>query len=127
MTLIELTVILVVLLVFLGLTFIGVRAWKKGADRTACIMNIYQTQMAVRSFANMNGLSPGTDVGELPNPIDVKAQLLGENGFIQSEPECTGNGAYQFGGNLIPRTGTLYLSCSLASAGQHVPGNYDAW
>ncbi len=82
MTLIELTVILVVLLVFLGLTFIGVRAWKKGADRTACIMNIYQTQMAVRSFANMNGLSPGTDVGELPNPIDVKAQLLGENGFI---------------------------------------------
>ncbi len=127
MTLIEVTVLLVLLLVLLGMTFIGVRAWKKGADRTACIMNIYQTQKAVRSFANMNGLSPGTDAGALQNPIDVKSQLLGENGYIQSEPECPGSGTYQFGGNMIPRTGKLYLSCSLASTGEHVPGSYDSW
>ena len=127
MTLIEITVILVVLLLFLGTAFIGVRAWKRGSDRVACIMNIYKTQKAVRCFANMNGLAPGTDTEHLRNPIDVKAQLLGEGGFIERKLECPGRGTYQFSGNVIPRPGALYLSCSLASTGQHVPSNYQSW
>ena len=127
MTLIEITVILVVLLTFLGMTFIGVRAWKQGSDRTACIMNICKTQKAVRSLANFNGLAPGTNTAALSNPIDVKAQLVGEDGYLASVPECPGNGTYQFAGDLIPRPGALYLSCSLASTGQHVPADHQAW
>ena len=127
MTLIELTVTLATLLLFLGMMFIGVRAWKKGADRTACILNIYQTQMAVRSFANMYGLAAGTDTSNLANPIDVKARLVGEDGYIEQEPECPGGGTYRFGGNKIPRPGALYLSCSLAATGQHAPGDDQSW
>ncbi len=127
MTLLEVTVIVVVLLTFLGMTFIGVRAWKRGSDRMSCVMNIYRTQMAVRSVADMNGLAPGTDAGALSNPIDVQALLMGENGFIDSVPECPGSGTYHFGGNVIPRKGVLYVSCSMAAAGNHVPIDYAKW
>jgi hypothetical protein len=127
MTLIELSVIVVVSLTLLGMVFIGVRSWKRGADRVSCVMNIYQTQMAVRSLANMSGLAPGTDTASLRNPIDVKAQLVGTGGYLPVEPKCPGSGTYQFGGNKIPRRGELYLSCSLAEAGQHVPNDYQTW
>lgn len=127
MTLIEVTVLLVVLLIFLGMAFIGVRAWKKGADRTACIMNISQTQKAVRSLANMNGLAPGTNTAALSHPIDIREQLVGENGYLASEPRCPGSGTYEFAGNVIPRVGELYLTCSLAETGEHQPEEHHTW
>jgi hypothetical protein len=87
-------------------------------------MNIYETQRAIRSFANMNGLAPGMDTSDLPTPIDVKAALLGEEGYLAREPECPGGGEYQFGGNRIPLPGELYMSCTLASADEHVPARH---
>ena len=49
MTLLELTVVILVLLSLISVLFIGARAWKKGSDRAACILNIRNFQQAVRS------------------------------------------------------------------------------
>ena len=48
MTLLELTVVILVLLSLISILFIGARAWKKGSDRAGCIMNIRNVQQAVR-------------------------------------------------------------------------------
>ena len=56
MTLLELTVVILVLLSLISILFIGARAWKKGSDRSANIMNIRNTQQAMRGHENMKGL-----------------------------------------------------------------------
>ena len=53
MTLLELTVVILVLLSLISILFIGARAWKKGSDRAGCIMNIRNVQQGMRSFQNM--------------------------------------------------------------------------
>jgi len=54
MTLLELTVVILVLLSLISILFVGARAWKKGSDRSANIMNIRNTQQAMRGHQNMN-------------------------------------------------------------------------
>jgi type II secretory pathway pseudopilin PulG len=58
MTLLELTVVILVLLSLIAILFVGARAWKKGSDRSANIMNIRNTQVAMRGHENMNQLVP---------------------------------------------------------------------
>ena len=41
MTLLELTVVILVLLSLITILFVGARAWKRGSDRSANIMNRY--------------------------------------------------------------------------------------
>ena len=53
MTLLELTVVILVLLSLISILFIGARAWKKGSDRSANIMNVRNTQQAMRGDQNM--------------------------------------------------------------------------
>ena len=53
MTLLELTVVILVLLSLISILFVGARAWKKGSDRSANIMNIRNTQQAMRGHENM--------------------------------------------------------------------------
>lgn len=59
MTLLELTVVILVLLSLISILFIGARAWKKGSDRSANIMNIRNTQQAMRGHQNLKELNPG--------------------------------------------------------------------
>jgi type II secretory pathway pseudopilin PulG len=59
MTLLELTVVILVLLSLISILFVGARAWKKGSDRSANIMNIRNTQQAMRGHENMKGLLVG--------------------------------------------------------------------
>jgi prepilin-type N-terminal cleavage/methylation domain-containing protein len=61
MTLLELTVVILVLLSLISILFVGARAWKKGSDRSANIMNIRNTQQAMRGHQNMKELSAGAD------------------------------------------------------------------
>ncbi len=56
MTLLELTVVILVLLSLISILFVGARAWKKSSDRAANIMNIRNVQQAVRAHQNMQGL-----------------------------------------------------------------------
>ena len=65
MTLLELTVVILVLLSLISILFIGARAWKRGSDRAASILQIRNVQQAVRSYSNMNGKNPGDGATEI--------------------------------------------------------------
>jgi hypothetical protein len=127
MTLIELSVIILVLLTFISLSFVGVRAWKRGSDRAGCIMNIRQVQQAVRGYANTNNLAEGTDTDLLTPAINLQAQLIGTGKYLEQQPLCPGNGLYHLGGNLIPPRGMLYMTCTLAGTDGHVPDDHGSW
>jgi len=51
MTLLELTVVILVLLSLISILFVGARQWKKGSDRAGCIMLQRNIQQAVRGDA----------------------------------------------------------------------------
>ena len=109
-TLIELSVVIAVLLLLVGVLFIGITAWKNGANTAACIINLSSIQKAARGYANMNGLSPGS--------AEVSATLT-TAGFWATAPGCPGGGTYTFG-TTTPAQGTAYATCSFSASG-HAP------
>lgn len=127
MTLLEISVIILVLFSFISILFIGVGAWKRGADRAACIMNIRQVQLAVRSYANTEGLDEGAHTNELSPPVNLPAELIGADKFLPRHPLCPGNGIYTLDGNKIPPRGVLYMNCTLALSQDHVPNSFGSW
>ncbi|MEY4570523.1 MAG: hypothetical protein RLZZ398_1962 [Verrucomicrobiota bacterium] len=126
MTLIELTVVILVLLSLISILFIGALAWKRGSDRALCIMHIQAVQKGVRSYANINGFGDGD------NAPNLKNEVIGLGRFIAVTPICPGSGTYSFGTtfgvNTIPPVGVLYLQCTLAAApSPHEPSFYQDW
>jgi len=134
LTLIELTVVIVVLLSLVGVLFIGTRAWREGSNKATCIVNQRNFQQAVRSYANLNGLTQGTAVTDddiigagfisgtasnsttsTPASFDITCPLDGD--------------AYAEGpdGAAVPGTGVLWKVCANASSDDHVPTSYDTW
>src|SRR6202022_2778485 len=79
-TLLELSVVIAVILLLVGVTFIGINAWREGANKSACILNLSTIQKAARGYQNMNGLN-ATD----PLP---KASLIGANNLVPVMPQC---------------------------------------
>ena len=108
-----------ILLAFILLT--GARAWKRGVDRTSCIVNINAVQKGVRGFSNMSGYTPGDTVPGL------EAMVVGPGTFFESLPNCPGGGAYTLGGDTIPVEGSLYMSCSLELSHDHLPPSAESW
>lgn len=123
MTLIELTVVILVLLSLVMILFLGAQAWKRGTDRASCLMQIRQVQVAVRSYSNLNEFRMGDDV----SPVDLKAVLVGNSDWVQQSPVCPGGGTYSYGGNIIPPLGRLYMDCSLAASDDHEPEDFAGW
>jgi type II secretory pathway pseudopilin PulG len=119
MTLLELTVVILVLLSLISILFIGARAWKKGSDRAGCIIQIRNVQQGIRSFANMNGLNPGDAV---PGG-SWHALVIGPGLFVEREPLCAAGGVYAPAADgVIPAIGTLGIVCSMAgSPDLHTP------
>ena len=125
MTLLELTVVILVLLSLIGLLFAASRAWKAGADRSACILNQSNMQKAMRGNANMRNYIIGQTVP------DMASQLIGTNGYLPVMPSCPLGGTYTLGGDLgpdvIPPQGTIYMPCSHADSHDHRPTVHDDW
>src|SRR6202166_1783221 len=86
-TLIELSVVIAVLLLLVGVLFIGVTAWKTGANTSACIINLSSIQKAARGYQNMNGLATAA-----PLPVTT---LTGA-GFWMTLPTCPTGVSYVF-------------------------------
>ena len=126
-SLLELTVMILVLLTLATVLFIGAGAWKRGSDRAQCIAQIRSVQVAVRSYANMSGLPAGRDLSRLSVPISLKDELIGRGRYVESTPSCPGGGEYSYGGDVIPEFGDLYLSCSLGGSQSHVPDVHSDW
>lgn len=126
MTLLELTVVILVLLSLIAVLFVGARAWKRGSDRAICIIHIQSVQKGVRSYANLYGFSDGD------NAPDLKNKVIGIGRFVEASPICPSNGSYSFGAtfgvNTIPPVGELYLQCTLATAPTpHEPSSHADW
>jgi hypothetical protein len=125
MTLLELTVVILVLLSLIMIINIGAHAWKRGSDRALCIMYIHNVQKGVRSYANFYGLSEGAVT---PN---LQSKVIGAGRFMEVTPTCPAHGVYSFGQsagtNTIPPMGELYMQCSLSASFLHVPQDHSDW
>jgi prepilin-type N-terminal cleavage/methylation domain-containing protein len=114
MTLLELTVVILVLLSLISILFIGARAWKEGSDKAGCIMNIRNVQQAVRSYQNMNAQNAGATL--------ASTAITGAGNFLEVAPVCPGAGTYTYK-SAIPEVGTLYVTCGLSSTKGHEPSS----
>lgn len=121
MTLIEMTVVILVMMSLVVLLFVGAHAWKRGSDRAICIVNLEQVQKGVRSFANLRNHPPGAVVAGLESGV------IGAGKFYEAMPRCPGGGGYTTLGDKVPDLGELYLSCSLAVSERHEPDDFSGW
>jgi prepilin-type N-terminal cleavage/methylation domain-containing protein len=107
-TLIELSVVIAVILLLVGVLFIGIQAWRDGANKSACLVNMASIQKAVRGEQNINTLNPGDAL--------ASTQLV-TDGYFGALPTCpVGNTAYTYTGS-IPAQGTQYATCAAAGNG----------
>ena len=126
MTLLELTVVILVLLSLISILFVGARAWKKGSDRAACILNIRNVQQAVRGHANMNNLAAGAP---LLNDViyGASTETNANVNVYMKTPVCPGTTTPYTPLAVVPATGTLYIDCALKADAQHVPAGHGEW
>ncbi len=121
-TLLEMTVVILVLIGLVAILFIGARAWKKGSDRASNIMNIRNVQQAVRGHANVRGLMPG-------DPLDV-GQIVGSGRYVRNLTPPALEIIYAYG-TTVPTIGTLYLNATYAGSSADdyapTPGSYADW
>jgi prepilin-type N-terminal cleavage/methylation domain-containing protein len=102
MTLLELTVVILVLLSLISILFVGARAWKKGSDRSANLMNLRNTQQAMRGAQNMR-----TDVTVTTfSSTDLAAYM--------KFPAAVSTITYAAGTTFTP-VGTLWLTATYGS------------
>ena len=123
MTLLELTVVILVLLSLISILFVGARAWKKGSDRAANIMNIRNVQQAVRAHQNMQGLLQG----DLLDPVTIFGTVTAPGYLKQPSPPAISL-TYGYLGS-VPPIGTLYLEVTGTDAPDYAPATttYQDW
>ncbi len=142
-TLIELSVVILVLLSLVGVLFVGSQVWKRGTDRSAAIVTIRNTQMAVRSHLRLAGIDEALEFENLPQEIFGSDKYV-VNGFDQSgSPNPNGSlpehpavgqsfGFVAENGNIVPRLGELYI-CTGGTTGLNnytynpFPSSYEGW
>ncbi len=123
MTLLELTVVILVLLSLISILFIGARAWKKGSDRAANILNIRNVQQAVRAHANVRGLQTSDAC-----PV---SDIIGTGKYLNTVNPPITDITYGYG-STVPAMGDLYLTATYANtddAATYGPtaGSYSEW
>ena len=114
MTLLELTVVILVLLSLISILFIGARAWKKGSDRAANILNIRNVQQAVRGHGNMNGIiqesvNPVIPGGPIPQAAIFGAANDGVGAYLKL-PDPVASVLYNIPLQINVAPGVLYLT-----------------
>ena len=107
MTLLELTVVILVLLSLISILFIGARAWKKGSDRAGNILNIRNVQQAVRGHANLRAMNITDSL--------VSTEIIGTGKYLSNVVAPNTDITYTYG-TTVPPVGTLYLIAAYASS-----------
>ena len=113
-TLIELSVVIAVILLLVGVLFVGITGWKNAANQSACVLNISTVQRAMRSYASANSLNAGDGC--------TMAQLVSA-GFFAAAPTCPSGGTYT-PGTTVPAVGTAYMTCNQTN---HAPKSTANW
>jgi type II secretory pathway pseudopilin PulG len=106
-TLVELSVVISVLILLVGALLIGITAWKNGANKAACILNISASQKALRGYQNLNPTAATPAITDL-----VTA------GFFGAPPVCPAAGVYTYSSIVL---GTAFATCSLSASKGHAP------
>jgi type II secretory pathway pseudopilin PulG len=119
MTLLELTVVILVLLSLITILFVGARAWKKGSDRSTNLINLRNCQQAMRGHQNTRELAEGA----------AFTQTMLEDYIKFPGPVAT---VTYTAGTVITPIGTLWLVASadgLATAtyGPKAAADYSEW
>jgi len=139
MTLIEITVVILVLLTLISVLFIGANIYKRGADRAACILNIRNVHQSVRANQNLNN-KKATDLVSLTDEIystvaDASATpvVVGVERYMVA-PNCpTDDADYTQVGTAYPATGTPAVTCTNNGAlgtgeiTDHLPADTGGW
>ena len=113
MTLIEITVVIALILSLITILLVGFNAYKEGADRAKCVLNVSNIQKAVRSFSNLSEQSAGDTV-----PGWQKTDVMGIGSFIEVEPVCPSNQTpYAYATGAIPLVSVQAAVCADAKFG----------
>ena len=115
-TLVELSVVIAVILLLVGVLFISVQAWKDSANKAACLVNIATVQKAVRAYENSNLLVEGTSALAWANIAGPGLYFNGTTTALAT-PTCPSGGTYNLS-TVIPAAGTPALTCTTAG---HAP------
>lgn len=111
MTLIEITLVIAILLGLIAVLFIGISAYKQGADNAKCILQMATIQKLIISYGNLNGLNSGAAA--------TIANLITDQ-YVSAAPLCPqGNLAYT-PTDVVPDSITPFLTCPNAAAPRHV-------
>jgi len=115
MTLIEMTVVILVLLSLIAVLLIGAAAWKAGSDRAFCLLNIRNVQLAARSYQNLYIVRDGENFEQ--------GLIIGADKALTNTPTCPARGNYTYA-TTFPTIGNLVLDCDISD---HEPIPHDAW
>ena len=135
LTLIELTVVILVLLSLVSILFVGARGWINGSNRATCVLKIRGIQMATRSYQNLYSFNPGGHPLASGGTQNIARHLF-DKGYIeqadfdhtQGTKKCPGDGTYSTPfPDVFPKTGSLYMTCSLSESSNHVPLSHTDW
>jgi type II secretory pathway pseudopilin PulG len=129
MTLLEITVTISILLSMIAILMVATRTWKRGGDRSGCILNLRNFQMSMRCYQNLYGYTYGSQPNA-ENGTQNIADHLYEKGYISDRlhaqanglKTCPAGGTYTASSpTTFPSMGTLFLKCSLAEQENHKP------
>jgi type II secretory pathway pseudopilin PulG len=126
-TLVELSVVIAVILLIAGVTFVAIQGWRDAANKAACIVNLATLQKAVRGYYNVNTDSPAVITAGYSLPI------LHAAGFIGSDagPTCpAANAGYAKQATLVngwPDVGVQAFTCPNAPPHQPSAASLANW
>jgi prepilin-type N-terminal cleavage/methylation domain-containing protein len=135
LTLLELTVVLIILLALVSIMSVGARAWLRGSERTSCILTLRNVQVAARSYQNLYGYNYGGRPYAERGTQDI-VEHLRNKGYIEESTykqsrgttPCAAGGTYTCPKpDIFPLEGELYMNCSLSESANHVPSSLDGW
>ena len=133
MTLIEITVVILVLLTLISVLFIGASIYKRGADRAACILNIRNIHQAVRADQNLTNKTPDAANGmggDTLTLIDVIYSTATVENYLVA-PTCPTDGGIYTKTDRYPSTGTAAVTCLTngdgVGLGDHFPADIQGW
>lgn len=135
LTFLELTIVIAVMLAMTAMLFFGVRSWRAGTDRAACVLTQRNVQLAMRSYQNMYGFSEGgspTAYGGSQNIVEqlYLREFINDEyySYLRGERLCSGSGAYSVPSpTIFPVEGVLFMRCSLGSTRDHEPPDITGW
>ncbi len=102
MTLIEVSLVIALMLGLISVAFLGIGAYRKGANKARCRMQLAAVQKAVRAQANFSNLNIGAAF--------TSTDAFGTGKALETAPACPSGGTYTWG-TKIPTLHNPFGSC----------------